>query len=265
LLQSSGESTSNQLLLEGYQSVLDENWSEALERFRKVQRQYPLTPGLMQLISSCLHELGQSEEALRSLTKASLVEPDNPGVQDQIQQIKLENALAAQTRRDWRQSIRLLEELVKADETHSGYWLNLGYSRQNMGRLTEAVAAYQKGLALDPDAGWARINLASSLYLLSRFDKARIEWERIIAKDETAEAYYQLGLCYSHLNREPEAEVAFEKAVTLGGETPELNYNLGITRLRLLRTQEGWTLIRRAALKGYAPALDMVRRAREKR
>ena len=119
---------------------------------------------------------------------------------------------------------------------------------------------YRSGLARDPSAGWARINLATSLYLLTRFEEALAEWEEVTSRNPTPEYLLQLGLCYSQLQRDPEAEAAFERALKRGLDTPELLYNLGITRLRLSKTGEARELIRRAARQGYPPAVDLLLR-----
>ncbi len=56
----------------------------------------------------------------------------------------------------------------------------------------------------------------------------------------------------------PEAEYAFNRAVQLGDQRPEVLYNLGLSRLRSKKLEEARDLIRRAAVAGYPPARELL-------
>jgi tetratricopeptide (TPR) repeat protein len=113
-------------------------------------------------------------------------------------------------------------------------------------------------LEAEPTATWARINFASTLYRLGEYQESANQWERILPESKTPDTYYRLGLSYSHLGRFPEAEYAFDKAVRLGDERPEVLYNLGLSRLRSKKQDEARDLIRRAAVAGYPPARELL-------
>ncbi len=265
LLRNSDAPSPNAALLEGYQAMLDRDWELALRRFEGVLAENPLTPGLLDLMARCLAESGRPTEALGSLSKAKEFEPGNPELDAEMRRIRFDEAVAAQDRGEWRAALQIYEKLIAEDATAAAYRLNAAYCRQRLGDLEGAIADYREGLRLDSAADWARVNLASCLYRLSRFQPSLDEWRRVAAGSDSADSHFQSGLCLSHLGRDAEAEVAFEKAMKRGLRSREILYNLGVTKLRLRKLPEAWALIRRSASLGYPPAADLARRARSAR
>jgi tetratricopeptide (TPR) repeat protein len=174
-----------------------------------------------------------------------------------MREIKFEDALDLISEKKWRAALEILQELMRED-IQADYLLSMAYCHQQLGDLGQAVQEYQAGLEAEPAATWARINFASTLYRLGEYQESASQWERILAESKTSDTYYQLGLSYSHLGRFPEAEYAFDKAVQLGDQRPEVLYNLGLSRLRSERLNEARDLIRRAAVGGYPPARELL-------
>ena len=268
LLGKSLRPSPNQVLVEGYRQQDQKNYAEALRHYRSIECDNPLNPGLLQLIGFCLNALGQKEEALQYLTKAEKLWPGHPDIQRQAREIgtgiKFENAMKLFQRNNWKAALQVFSELIEQGEAQASYCLYTAYCRQRLGDLAGAVKDYQAGLRLDPEATWAQKNLAVTLYLLSRYEEAARQWERILARAKTSEEYFQLGLCYIHLNRPQAAEEAFHAAWARGKETPELLYHLGVTRLRNGKLSDAWQLIRRSARGGYGPAEILLKQARTK-
>jgi len=258
LLDVSDPPTPNRILLLAHQQMTQENWSEALRFLREVETENPLHPGLLQLIGYCLNAQGQTDEALTHLDKALSLRPEDPDIRLQIREIRYDVALDFLNQGRYRTALTNLEELWKED-VQPEYLLRMAYSRQQLGDLNGAVRDYRAGLTGDPTADWARINFATSLYLLGNYREAAAQWELLLADSETAENYYQLGLCYFHLDRFPEAERALARAVEMGNQRPEVLYSLGASRLRLNRGDQAWDLIRRAAAARYPLAQQLLR------
>lgn len=263
LLEVPDPQTPNRTLILAHQQMTQENWSEALHLLREVETRNPLHPGLLQLIGYCLNAQGQTDEALAQLAKAASLRPEDPDIRLQIREIKYAGALGLLNQGRFRMALTGFEELLKED-VQPEFLLRMAYSRQQLGDLNGAVREYRAGLTGDPTADWARINFATSLYLLGHYSEAAVQWELLLADSKTAENYYQLGLCYFHLGRFPETERALAKAVEMGNTRPEVLYSLGASRLRLHRADEAWDLIRRAAASRYPPAQELLRsRAKE--
>ena len=257
LLEESGVQTPNYTLIAAYQRLTQEDWAGALGYLREVEARHPLHPGLLQLISYCLAAQGQREEALRHLAKAETLRPGDPELKLQRREIKFQNALDLLSQKKWRAALEALQKLMRED-VQAEYLLRIAYAHQQLGDLSLAAQEYRAGLESDPTATWARINFASSLYRLGEYQEAASQWELILTHSKTSEAYYQLGLCYSHLDRFPEAEYAFGKALELGDQRPEVLYQLGVSSLRAKKIAEARNLIRRSAMAGYPPARELL-------
>lgn len=261
LLETTQGDSPNQVLFQAHREVLRENWPRALEYFRAAERENPLDPQLLQLISFCLNAQGNREEALRYLEKAQQLEPGSPAIRRQILEIKSEEAFQLLRERRWKKALDVFAQLAGEEEGRSDYFLKMAYCHQQLGEIQSAVNRYQTGLRLDPKATWARINLATCLYRLSRYQESVRQWEDIPGEERTADSYFQLGLSYAQLDRIAEAERAFRKALDLGKDSPELLYNLGVVQLRQNRPEQAWPLIRRSSNAGYEPAQRLLHTA----
>ena len=258
----------DQSLIEAYWKQDQQQPEAALERFRRVESRNPLNPGLLQWISYCLYTQGQKEEALRVLRKIADLRPEDAAVRRRIGEIELEGrrqaAFGHLEAKNWEAALAGFRELAgdtEPGQRRASYQLHLAYCHQQLGQLRPAVRAYTTGLRSHPEAHWARLNLASTLYRLSRFREAVEQWERLPGSSKTAPIHFQLGVCYLHLDRYDRAETAFRQSLERGNRSPQLLYNLGTTLLRRFKTAEGWALIRRSAAANYPPALSLLRRA----
>ena len=258
----------DQSLIEAYWKQDQQQPQAALERFRRVESRNPLNPGLLQWISYCLYTQGRKEEALRVLKKVAGLRPEDAGVQRRIGEIELEGRRQAAFRhmeaKNWEAARAAFSELAGGSEPgdrRASYQLHLAYCHQQLGQLRQAARTYANGLQSHPGAHWARLNLASTLYRLSRFREAVEQWERLPGPSKTAPIYFQLGVCYLHLDRYDRAEAAFRQSLEKGNRSPQLLYNLGTTLLRQFKTAEAWALIRRSAAANYPPALVLLKRA----
>ncbi|MEE8348199.1 MAG: tetratricopeptide repeat protein [Acidobacteriota bacterium] len=259
LLELSDPQTLNRTLILAYQQMVQENWGNALDLLREVEAVNPLHAGLLQLIGYCLNALGQKDAALAQLDKAASLRPEDQDIRLQIREIRYDTALVLLNQGRFKAALKGFQELLKED-VRPEYLLRMAYSRQQLGDLSGAVREYRAGLQGDPTADWARVNFATSLYLLGNYSESATQWEWLMTDSKTAENYYQLGRCYFHLNRFPEAEQVLAKAVAMGNTRPEVLYTLGASRLRLNRADEAWDLIRRAAAARYPPARELLRR-----
>ena len=258
----------SQSLIEAYWKQDQQQPAAALERFRRVESSNPLNPGLLQWISYCLYTQGQKEEALRVLRKVADLRPEDASVQRRIGEMEMERrretAFRHMEAKNWEAALAAFRDLAGETETgerRASYQLHLAYCHQQLGQLRQAVRAYTSGLQSHPGAHWARLNLASTLYRLSRFREAVEQWERLPGPSKTAPIHFQLGICYLYLDRYDRAETAFRQSQEKGNRSPQLFYNLGTTLLRRFKTAEGWALIRRSAAANYPPALSLLRRA----
>ena len=94
-------------------------------------------------------------------------------------------------------------------DAHTHY--RLGYVHEKKGLPINAVAAYEKALALDPDIKWARFNLASLYARSGEYNRAVAAYgEFLLRFPEVARARLALGNVYLRTGRYAEAVAAYE-------------------------------------------------------
>ncbi|AUC96900.1 hypothetical protein CWS35_23585 [Bradyrhizobium sp. SK17] len=126
------------------------------------------------------------------------------------------------------EAIALFDRALALKPDLAEAWLGRGNAFAAMGRHDEALAAFDKAIALKPDlAGpW----LGHLLTNLGRFDKALAAYDKaLVVKPDLAEAW--LGRCHSYakLGRYTEALAAYDKSVALEprAAAPWLGHLLG--------------------------------------
>jgi serine/threonine-protein kinase len=109
---------------------------------------------------------------------------------------------------------------------------NLGLARSMLGRYTEAVEAYRRALAYDPDNPYLLLNLADAQLVLGQEEAARSLYDRTLEILTELEATTELSplqrmiqaQCLAHLGRSRQAVAVTQQALREGGEDPEILY-----------------------------------------
>jgi tetratricopeptide (TPR) repeat protein len=126
-----------------------------------------------------------------------------------------------------------LAELQKVTST-PGYkdaagWVNLGWVYRNMNKPADSIAAYKKGLELDPKQEQAALGLGWAYQYTKDYDKAIAAYNeaiRIDPKDASADANLGIAWCYFFKRQLPEARAAMEKAAAAGRSVTQLKENV---------------------------------------
>ena len=118
---------------------------------------------------------------------------------------------------------------------------NLGVALRALGRLDEAVAAYQSALRLKPDYADVYHNLGNLLTEQSRLEEAVVAYSRAVnLKADYYEAYNNLGNALSELKRSEEALASYDKSLAVQPDFADAHLNRGILYLRNGELQKGW-------------------------
>lgn len=97
------------------------------------------------------------------------------------------------------------------------------------GRIADAVAHYERVLALQPDYVDAHNNLGAALAAQGRIDEALKHYERAIAvKPDYAEAHNNLGAALAARGRVDGAVTHYERAIAIKPDYAEAHNNLGL-------------------------------------
>lgn len=105
--------------------------------------------------------------------------------------------------------------------------LNLALTLALQGRAQEADWQFRIATALTPLSVRAHNEYGKFLLGECRTEDARVQYERSLASDKSAEAYNQLGKIYLTMQDVPRAERAFRSALDANGFNSEARFGLG--------------------------------------
>ena len=142
---------------------------------------------------------------------------------------------------------QLARSINQAFPNHQFSWKVLGAILGQTGRISEALAAIQKEVALAPKDPEAHSNLGVTLQALGKLEEAEASCRNAIAlAPNFAEAYYNLGNTLKEMAKLEEAAKCFSKAIALTSEYAEAQSNLGVTLHELGRLEEAEASCRKA-------------------
>lgn len=120
----------------------------------------------------------------------------------------------------------------QADLEQAEAYNNQGYDLASQGRFTEAVAAFERAVALNPNYDTAYNNLGITYAQLGNFSAAVSVFERAIAlNSRNVEYYNNLGSALGSLGRIAEATNVFKEAIARYPNEPDSHFNLAIAFL----------------------------------
>ena len=129
-------------------------------------------------------------------------------------------------------------------------------------RVEEAIKAYRRALAEDPDLVAALINLANIRYSRDELAEAQALYERAISLDDSYfEPHFNLGNIHHDHGRYVQAEASYRIALALNNSYPDAHFYLAVTLEKMGRSIDA-----RAHWKAYerlAPNGEWVELARE--
>jgi tetratricopeptide (TPR) repeat protein len=102
---------------------------------------------------------------------------------------------------------------------------NLGASLAENGQLDDAMACFEKAIALDPNDALGHFNLGNGLSLKGRVDEAIACWRRaLLLNPEHAESHCNLGAALASQGRFAESLAVLKWDHELGSKLPDWRY-----------------------------------------
>jgi tetratricopeptide (TPR) repeat protein len=118
---------------------------------------------------------------------------------------------------------------VEAEETVISLFARGVALEEDPATSEEAIASYEKVLALDPDYAPAHINLGTIYYHRSEYDHAEAHYRKAIEADPRyALAHFDLGNVLDETQRVQEAIAAYNTALQLAPTYADAHYNLAL-------------------------------------
>ncbi|MBM3839869.1 MAG: tetratricopeptide repeat protein [Verrucomicrobia bacterium] len=148
------------------------------------------------------------------------------------------------------ESIEWFQQAAKAQPDWAEAHHELALALLDCQRAQEAVASLQQALALDKAHAGARRTLANLLQAAGHWREAAQEYAELLpVQPNDPTLFQQFGLCCQELGEFQLAEKAYLKTLHFGLDSPELQFNLGATRLKLGRPLEAISTFQKALLQ----------------
>jgi serine/threonine-protein kinase len=125
---------------------------------------------------------------------------------------------------EWEDAERLYQRAIALNPGYATahHWLSVDHYSM-IGRFDEAQAEIDIAVQLDPLSSIIREGPPYILMLMRRAANAIAGYRELITLDPSFyKAYSSMGRAYAQMGRYPEAIAMFERAMALGGETPNL-------------------------------------------
>jgi len=195
---------------------------EALDQALKLQKQFPRSINLYNMIGSANQSLGKLDEAIEAYREAISIKPDfteayyNMGIVFQIDG-KLSEAIEA-----YKKAISIKPDYAEA-------CCNMGNAHRDKGELVEAIEAYKKAISIKPDSVEMYSNIGSVLQKQGKLPEAIEAYKKAISvKPDYAEAYNNMGNVLKDQGKLEEAIKVFNKAISIKPDFADVFNNMGL-------------------------------------
>lgn len=160
-------------------------------------------------------------EALRASEKLLRLQPESPAV------LRLAG-IAAYLAGDDLRAVGFLSKCTALDSQDMAAWINLGNAFQRLGRVKDALAAFDRVVAAAPRLAVAHFNRGNALQALGRSAEAVEAYSAALAIEPSfIKGHLNLGLALKALGRLDEATAAYRRALALNPDYAEAHTNLG--------------------------------------
>lgn len=129
----------------------------------------------------------------------------------------------------WDDSVRLLKDTIEKSPRYGLAYAALADAYRERGDMFLSIEAAKRGLAVDPDNYYIRINLARSYHLTGNIDDAIKEYELALDFNPSDGVIWnELGALYVKKGDIEKSELLMRKAVIMWPKLSPLHYNLGV-------------------------------------
>lgn len=179
-----------------------------LRTARATLRHEPMHEAALRDEAAALAELGRWREAEASLRKLVAIRPDD-------NELRFDWAAALLRLRSHFEAADALKSVVASDPNHDRAWFNLAVAHQSLGRLEDALSAWNRAIALRPTVA-ARLQRGTLLLDLHEFAAAADDFEWVLARGTlSVDASHNLATAYRRLGRYDEARRALAAVLDL--------------------------------------------------
>jgi tetratricopeptide (TPR) repeat protein len=136
-------------------------------------------------------------------------------------------------------ALTLIDLSLAKNSQNASAWSNRGNALSALKRFDEAIASYDRALAVAPAFAFALSNRGAALFALNRFDEAVASYDRALAaQPDYIEALSNRGNALMALKRFDAALASFDRALALRPDYAEGHLNRGVVLHELKRLDE---------------------------
>jgi tetratricopeptide (TPR) repeat protein len=203
----------------------DGEYMNAAIAMKKAEKLAPLDDANRFTLAMSYVRLKHPDWARSELEKLAKSDPRNPLYPYWLARLDYDDQMFAAAVEKLNRAIELNPEYMKAYD-------NLALSLEGLGKLDEAVRAYEKANELNsrqkPGSPWPPLNFGILLTRMGRYDEAERYLRESAGYDgRFAQAHYRLGVVLEKKSKLPEAVVELRQATALSPEYAEPWYALG--------------------------------------
>ncbi|HET6610809.1 MAG TPA: tetratricopeptide repeat protein [Kofleriaceae bacterium] len=167
------------------------------------------------------------EEAKTQLSSALAVENDNIEAYVLYALLYMEGAEKNHARLDLAKL--LLDEGAKRSDDYAPLYNARGILLLKKNNVSQALAMFQKAVALDPELLEARMNVGNVVLSFRKYDEAAKQFSAILERDpKNYDALIGLGVAQRGLKKFDEAEASYTAAAKADPKRAEAYFNLGV-------------------------------------
>ena len=204
-----------------FQETQDPAWTaRAMAANLDALRIDPDQPEIRMSLALAYRAQGEMEKAMEELKRVEALQPRNDVPHRVMADIR-------GARSEWEEAIA---EARQAVSLRPSYWRNhhqLGLTYFRAGRYSEAASAFTRVVELQPDSARGYQTLGTALQAAGRNDEALEKYERALAIRPSGQTYSNVGTLHFWRGDHAAAAAAYEKAVALLPNDPDLQANLG--------------------------------------
>jgi tetratricopeptide (TPR) repeat protein len=215
-------------------------FDDAIERYRSILRARPTLVAASRHLAFAYWRAGAAGPAIDTLRAALAASPGNAGIEVQLGTYLIDADRTAE-------AIALLTAAAAAEpDVDTLNALGLAYGRANRGR--EALAVFDRALALDPESGTVLANVGAVQLDLGRIDLARGAFTRAVRSEpDLPGAHAGLALVAIRTGDSRTAVDEWTRVVSLDPSNLDALYDLGIQLARDRRMAEARPYLERFA------------------
>jgi len=201
-------------------------------------------------ISKAIEKLKPSLEASAEIKQSQEIVPSEAALQThmqdtsprQVQKTKdqwLDEGDNFRNLKQYSEALAAYEQAIRLDPNDAYAYSNKGYTLNELKRYREAVGAYEQAIRLDPNNAAAYISKSLALNELKRYEEGLGAYEQAPSLDSNnAAAYINKDIALRNLKRYEEALAAYEQANSLDPNFALAYNNKGKTLQELNRVEE---------------------------